>query len=273
MLYFLILCAVLLIACVIGRSCYEHKHLRKKRYVLQAKEKEGVRIVFLSDLHENSFGKENEKLVLAIREETPDLIVLAGDLIIGKGKRVKTEHALAFLKQIQGICPIIYTYGNHETRVKNTAQFQKYKQEFRCLNIHVLNNEGLLWNIKGRFFYFYGLELEPEYFKGKVFSGEVNPFENVEEKITKVLIAHTPNFFEVYAEWGPDYVLSGHNHGGIVRLPALGGLISTEHKFLPKYSYGSYEIGKTKMILSGGAGSHTIPFRLFNPVEMITLEL
>ena len=83
----------------------------------------------------------------------------------------------------------------------------------------------------------------------------------------------TPNFFDVYAEWGPNYVFSGHNHGGIVRLPALGGLISTEHKLLPKYSYGCYELGKTKMILSSGAGSHTIKFRLFNPVEIVTVEL
>lgn len=273
MLYFLILCAVLLITCVIGRSCYEHKHLQKRKYVFQTKEKEGVRIVFLSDLHENTFGKENEKLILAIREEKPDLILLGGDLIIGKGKRVKTEHALAFLRQIQGICPIIYSYGNHETRVRETEQFLTYQKELQCLDIHVLNNEGLLWKKKDRFFYFYGLELEPEYFKGKKFSGEINPFGDVEEEVTKVLIAHTPNFFDVYAEWGPNYVFSGHNHGGIVRLPALGGLISTEHKLLPKYSYGCYEQGKTKMILSSGAGSHTIKFRLFNPVEIVTVEL
>lgn len=274
MIYCLILCAFLLLLLIIGRSRYENSHFQIKRYDCEnEKIKSPVRLVFLSDLHENSFGKDNETLISAIRKEQPDCILLGGDLIIGKGKRVKTRKALAFLRQLGEIAPVLYSFGNHETRVKHTKAFGDYIHEVEKLDIHILNNEGIRLVLNGTEIYFYGLELPVSCYKKKTFCGEKNPFEDTKDKELKVLLAHTPNFFESYALWNPDYVFSGHNHGGIVRLPGIGGVISTEHKLFPAYSYGLYRKGRTEMVLSAGAGSHTIKLRLFNPAEIVAVQL
>lgn len=272
MLYMLIILFGIAGIGVLGRSFYENSHFIRKRYCFSHENIDHpVKLLFLSDLHNNTFGRENEHLIRAIREEQPDVILIGGDLIVGKGGRVNTNHALSFVNQIQDICPVLYTYGNHETRVKDTKEFQNYQRELKKQRIELLNNTGIHMQIHGQKFFFYGLELSNEQYKKEQISRK-NPFRGIKGEI-KVLIAHTPNFFETYAKWNPDYVFSGHNHGGIVRLPHIGGMISTEHKLLPKYSYGVYQRKATSMILSAGAGTHTIKFRLFNPSEIVLAEL
>ena len=81
-------------------------------------------------------------------------------------------------------------------------------------------------------------------------------------------------FFDAYAGWGADLTLSGHIHGGIVRIPGIGGVISTSYRLVfPKYDGGYYEQNQKKMIVSRGLGSHTIPVRLFNPAELVVIDL
>lgn len=274
MIYYLFVCTIVFIILVICRSCYEIRHFIVKRYEIESeKASSPVKLLYLSDLHENSFGQKNERLVRAVVSERPDCIIIGGDLIIGKGERVETETGLEFLRTIQGVCPVIYSFGNHETRVSDTPEFQNYLEEIKKMDIILLNNKGTSLEMKGMVFYFWGLELEDLYYKGRWYAAGENPFESTEEKDIRVLIAHNPNFFEEYVKWNPDYVFSGHNHGGIVRLPGIKGVISTDRKLFPKYSYGLYRKNKTVMILSAGAGSHTIPFRLFNRPEIVTVQI
>ena len=88
-----------------------------------------------------------------------------------------------------------------------------------------------------------------------------------------ILIAHNPDYFPVYAGWGADLVLSGHVHGGIMRLPVLGGVISPSLRLFPKYDGGCFREGESTMILGRGLGSHTVPIRIFNPGELIVVSL
>ena len=74
------------------------------------------------------------------------------------------------------------------------------------------------------------------------------------------------------AKYEYDIILSGHIHGGIMRLPYLGGVISPQIRLFPKYSGGLYTINKAKMILSRGLGTHTIRFRFFNPPELVVVN-
>ena len=97
---------------------------------------------------------------------------------------------------------------------------------------------------------------------GKPSAGEYN-----------ILIAHNPDYFPAYAEWGADLVLSGHVHGGIMRLPLLGGVLSPALRLFPKYDGGLFQEGGSTMILGRGLGSHTIPIRIFNPGELIVVTL
>ena len=80
-------------------------------------------------------------------------------------------------------------------------------------------------------------------------------------------------YFPAYAEWGADLVLSGHVHGGIMRLPLLGGVISPTLRLFPRYDGGLFQEGGSTMILGRGLGSHTIPIRIFNPGELVVVEL
>lgn len=256
------------------RSFYEISHFMIKRYRFENENvKAQIKLLYISDLHETRFGKENERLVQAVRQEAPDCMIIGGDLIIGKEKERKTEAALEFLKKINGLCPILYNFGNHETRVRRTKEFKTYLKELEKLDVILLNNKGIHLDFKGTKVYFWGIELDKSYYKGGKYAVGKNPFFHADREEIKILLAHNPNFFQEYAKWKPDYVLSGHNHGGIVRLPVLNGIISTDKRFFPKYSYGIYQEKQTVMVLSGGAGTHTIKFRLFNKSEIVAIDI
>ena len=87
-----------------------------------------------------------------------------------------------------------------------------------------------------------------------------------------ILLAHHPKYFPAYARWGADLTLSGHLHGGIVRLPGIGGIIGPGPDLLPVYDRGRFREGAASMIVSAGLGTHTIKLRLFNPAELVILD-
>ena len=108
--------------------------------------------------------------------------------------------------------------------------------------------------------------MDPEYLPGIL--GQPS------EEYFNILIAHDPDYFPKYADWGADLVLSGHVHGGMVRVPFWGkGVVSPNVRLFPKYDGGEFTIGKSRMLLSRGLGMHTIPIRLFNPGDILEVEL
>lgn len=96
---------------------------------------------------------------------------------------------------------------------------------------------------------------------------------NPEKKCFNLLIAHNPDYFDAYADWGADLTVSGHVHGGLMRLPFLGGVISPKLRLFPHYDGGRFEKDGKEMILSRGLGTHTLPIRIFNPGEMVVIRL
>ena len=121
-----------------------------------------------------------------------------------------------------------------------------------------------------------GLSIELDYYKpGKPevleedylnkLIGEKNPSD------FDILIAHNPLYFPDYARWGSDLVISGHVHGGIIRLPFLKGVISPQMKLFPKYDAGEFSIGNSKMLLSRGLGTHSFMLRVFNRPELVNV--
>jgi hypothetical protein len=76
-----------------------------------------------------------------------------------------------------------------------------------------------------------------------------------------------------YAAWGAELVLSGHLHGGVVRLPGMGGLLSPSREWFPEFDAGLYQAGNTQMFVSRGLGNSVIPVRVFNPPELVVLTL
>lgn len=239
-----------------------------------------TRLVMMSDLHNYQYGKDNIQLINAIEKEKPDIIVLAGDMITADHKE-KFSSTMDFLKKLKEKYPIYYAYGNHEEKICLYKQRYEYMgdvflKELKKMGIEPFYNAHAVLADRG--IALYGLSIEHDYYQR--FATKPMPDHYLESLIGKadedhydVLIAHNPEYFPEYAAWGSDLVLSGHIHGGMVRLPFLGGVISPAIRLFPKYDGGLFQIEKTHMILGRGIGNHKPNIRVFNPAELIVVDL
>lgn len=243
---------------------------------------EEKRIVFLSDLHNREYGEKNEELVGAIRAAKPDLILVTGDMLVGKPGH-SFEKAARFMRQLPGIAPVYYSNGNHEQRMREEKEtygdaYWQYKKELEEAGVIWLENEGCSVECKGGKVQIYGLEIPIEsYYRMKRYRPTV---EDILERLGQpdmgeynILLAHHPEFADAYKKWGADLILSGHLHGGVARLPVLGGIISPQAGLFPKYSGDCYREGDCSIVVSKGLGTHTLNIRFWNPAEMIILHV
>lgn len=256
---------------------YEYYEIEDKQL---PKEFQGTKIVMLADLHEHEFGERNKKLLEKIRGQCPDYIMIAGDLLI-KGDCLRTEKIVPFMEQLVTICPVYYAPGNHEEhleRVCGENVYEEYITKLKKIGVTYLANQSAYLTRGGERIRVTGLHLQKKYF-AKFYEPITFEIKHLEELIGKkqdsyeLLIAHNPNYLPVYAKWGANLVLSGHVHGGVVILPWVGGLISTTFQLFPKYDFGMFEEGNTKLVLSRGLGVHTIRLRLFNRPEISVISL
>lgn len=227
------------------------------------------KLLLLSDLHSRTFGKNYCHLVQKIAAEKPDYIILTGDLVSRTMCDFSKIHRL--LAQLSRIAPMIMVQGNHELDLP-PKQHMAFCDVLHQNGVHLLDNEILTLNGTT----FAGLTLTRSHYRTE--TGYRNLAECTAEEIRAVLgdcppntilLAHNPLFFPAYAQWGAALVLSGHVHGGAVRLPILGGLLSPERRFFPRYSKGVYQSGNTLMAVSGGLGK----LRLFNPPELPVISV
>lgn len=237
------------------------------------------RYVVLSDLHNKTYGQKNEKLIKSIHKLNPEAILIAGDILTSKpGKSY--DVALDLITNLAKKYPIYYGMGNHETRLFLYPEVygdmgERYLRDLNKVSVDFLKNESLDCGDSIRIT---GLDMNRDYYK----RFKKHPMDSVYLKDTlgeakadkyEILLAHNPDYFEEYAAWGADLVLSGHVHGGMMRLPVLGGVVSPAFRLFPKYDGGMFKTGKSTMILSRGLGMHTIPIRIFNPGELVFLKL
>ncbi|MBR5248171.1 MAG: metallophosphoesterase [Lachnospiraceae bacterium] len=242
--------------------------------------KKPFRAVVLADLHNNQYGKDNEWLLEAIREQKPDAIWIAGDILTAS-RKTKYNRAIVLLKELAAQFPVYYANGNHEHRLKLYPQEYgdaavKYEKELREIGIDRLVNGHVVLPEIG--IAIYGCEIDKYYYR-RFHIGKMDDhyMEGLLGRVKKqqftVLLAHNPDYFPQYAKWGADLVLSGHVHGGIIRIPFGKGVLSPAVRLFPKYDGGLFQEGDSTMILSRGLGIHTIPFRLFNPGEVHVVDL
>ena len=243
------------------------------------------KFVFLSDLHNNSFGKDNDKLFALLEKEAPDFILVGGDMLVSKRENA-ADVAIPFMEKLASQYPVYCANGNHEARLLWKEEeypeageiYRTYIEHLKKAGICHLCDETATISMGKDQIYVSGLEPEQRSYKKL----ELEPMtaEEIASKIgTKkndfhILLAHNPAYFETYAQWGADLTLSGHVHGGIMRLPILGGVIAPSYHLFPKYDAGAFSMGDQKMIVSVGLGSHSIKIRLFNPpkIDVITLK-
>ena len=236
--------------------------------------------VMLSDLHGKSYGKNNEILLHKIDEITPDGILAAGDMITASRSSCYKK-AAALLEELAKKYPLYYGLGNHEVHMKEEPEefgdiYGDYENRLKEAGIEPLVNEAAFLptdNIR-----ILGLDIGKScYRKFRKFPIEraylVSLLGTPREDMFQILIAHNPDYFEEYEEWGVDLVVSGHVHGGLMRLPYLGGVVSPKLTLFPKYDSGVYTRGNCNMIVGRGLGTHTLPIRIFNPGELVVIHL
>ena len=246
--------------------------------VRSSKISEPFRIVLVSDLHEHQFGRDNEKLAVKIREQSPDLIIIDGDMINGDSENADT--AVELVRALKETAPVYYSFGNHEYSYME-AGHGDLTEELEAAGAVVLNYQSIDIDVKGNQIRLGGLY---EYgFETGMQSEEENeraiPYleEYADTDRYLIMCAHRPESFypwDMADQWGIDLVLSGHLHGGQVIIPGVGGLYNSLDGFFPKFDYGQYKLGDSDMVITRGLGSNPkmLP-RFNNPPEIAVVEV
>lgn len=264
-----VVAAVLL--CAVGIICDSKYDLQISQYTVSSDrlppEFDGFRIVHLSDLHGARFGRENSRLISAVREQCPDMIALTGDFVTGAEDLTAVEE---LLRGIAGIAPAYFVCGNHEWASGCTDAIRELMGRYgvRCLSneFEPLERDGARIIIAGA-----------EDPNGRADMPRPDAFiESLRERYLEdfaVLLGHRNYWAEEYPQLPVQLILSGHAHGGIVRLPFLGGLLSTDHHLGAEYEAGLYSGGEFIMEVSRGLGNSISVPRIFNRPELVTVIL
>ena len=236
---------------------------------------ESFRIVLISDLHEHHFGEGNKKLAEKIREQSPDLIIIDGDMINGNSENADT--AVEVVQALKDIAPVYYSFGNHEYDYMK-AGHEELQEDLEAAGAEVLNYKSVDIDIKGNpvrlgglyeFGFETGMQTKEENERAVPYLEEYTDTDRY-----LIMCAHRPESFypwDYADQWGIDLVLSGHLHGGQVIIPGVGGLYNTLDGFFPKFDYGQYKLGDSDMIITRGLGSNPKKLPRFNNLPEIAV--
>lgn len=267
--------------CILVIVCRDSNRFHTVSYVVKTdKLRAPFHFVFLSDLHNKVYGREHERLIEEIDRLAPQAVLIGGDLLTARpGEDVR--YALSLLERLHDRYPLYYANGNHEQRLALYPQTYgsmgtEYEERLGRLGIKRLVNEQSL--LPDENIAIIGCEIDRKYYKRlcrmKMEDGYLEQLlpPRDGERFT-ILLAHNPDYFDEYVNWGADLIVSGHVHGGIARIPGIGGVISTNFKLFPRYDGGRFEKKASTMLVSRGLGSHTIPIRFLNPGELLEITI
>ena len=259
-----------------------------------------VRVIQLSDLHTASYGKNNKKLLERIGKLEPDIIICTGDIVDSAVE--DTDYAVMLAKELAEIAPSYYVYGNNEVETiydfpLNERELDKkfgfnklnrdetallkirdsFEEKLENTGMKVLKNEKDTIDVGTMKIDVYGvLNSNPSSFwsySEKAFFDYI--YANTDN--LKITAVHEPIIFEEFDHdyWG-DLLLSGHTHGGVVRVPVIGPLFTKEGGFFPErggaFVYGRYTVSDTPLIVSGGLENSNI-LRINNQPELVVIDI
>ncbi|HOK42669.1 MAG TPA: metallophosphoesterase [Thermoclostridium caenicola] len=249
---------------------------------------DGYKIAHISDMHGMAFGYKNSTLARRIREFNPDIVVCTGDMISSHAK--DGQAFLDFLESMGDQYPIYMCLGNHEQiaewkelESESEYGYDAFIRKVREYGVRILNNETEILEKDGDQIRIIGLTLALYHYsrRDEPYADEnlllKTPY--IEEAVGRagegfnLLLVHNPSYFREYTAWGADLILVGHMHGGVIRIPFKGGLLSPEHVFFPEFDAGLFEEGTGKMIVNRGLGNSAIQMRLFNRPELTEITL
>lgn len=228
---------------------------------------DGFKIVQLSDLHGAEFGEDGMELVEKVKELEPDIIALTGDFVTDEGD-------LAAVKKLAGrlteLCPVYFVSGNHEfgsglaVKVRNILERAGVKYlSNEYLTINRGEDEILLGGVEDPLAY--ADMLSPDELAQKMNDAAPDAF--------KILLGHRNYWMTEYPELPVDLIFCGHAHGGLIRIPGVGGLIGTDRRLFPDFDAGQFNNGRYTLIVSRGLGNSVPIPRVFNRPEIVCVEL
>lgn len=228
---------------------------------------DGFKIVQLSDLHGAEFGEDGMGLVEKVKELEPDIIALTGDFVTDEGD-------LAAVKKLAGrlteLCPVYFVSGNHEF---GSGLAIKVRNILERAGVKYLSNEYLTISRGEDGILLGGVEdplayadmLSPDELAQKMNDAAPDAF--------KILLGHRNYWMTEYPELPVDLIFCGHAHGGLIRIPGVGGLIGTDRRLFPDFDAGQFNNGRYTLIVSRGLGNSVPIPRIFNRPEIVCVEL
>lgn len=225
---------------------------------------EGFTIVHISDLEGMTIGDHQETLVEAIKEADPDLIVFTGDMIYKKSKNLKNIEDL--LSGIKDIAPIYSANGNHE--ISNSLLYEELVSMYSRYSVREINNQSIQIVKGSDVISLCGIDYptsQNEYDSNRLLT-------EFDSENYRILLCHDSNKYEYIQRYGFNLVLAGHTHGGIIRLPLVGGVLGNNGKLFPKYDSGVFERNGGYLISSRGLGDSIVP-RFYNNPELVVIHL
>ncbi len=255
-LYFLVFLAVILLI-------YNNKVVVKKYKLSSNKIKTPLKIVLLSDFHNKHGKKYLQKILLKVRDQNPDMIVIAGDSV--DRRKPDFDIAREFVSEISKIAKTYFITGNHELALGKA----------RC--IENLGCEKVLFDERYEIYEDYsvlGLSDTVGLSDATSQSDLLSVFSRLET--FKIVLVHRPMEFYDHlniSNYDIDLVLCGHTHGGLIRIPFFGAVISPDEGFFPKYARGVYQKNGSTMVVSGGLGNTLLPLRINNFPQIVSIEI
>ncbi|MCG3089367.1 metallophosphoesterase [Sporosarcina cyprini] len=232
---------------------------------------DSFRIVQLSDLHDAKFGERHAGLVKKVKGLSPDAIFITGDFI--DSNRFDLDRSMELVEELESVAPFYYVTGNHEISSNETAQILS---RLESRGVHTLSNTAVLIERDGQQVAVGGIDdplssrkADDEAVKEFI----LQAFQDVPDSMYKILLSHRPEQFETYYAQKIDLIMSGHAHGGQIRIPGIGGLVAPGQGWFPGYTEGLHSENQSQMIISRGIGNSIIPIRFFNQPEIVLVEL
>jgi len=276
MLMIILLLAILLAAALDCRLLIRHYTLEVEKIT------HSVRLALVTDLHSCRYGDNEQVLINALKQQQPDMVLLAGDIF---DDQIPDDNTAALLQSISAVYPCYYVTGNHEYW-QGAAAFNAKMSILAEYGVPNLGGQTVTLKINDELLDLCGVD-DPDAYRiienAHKTDGQANfdqqlaalaPDKADEHNFT-ILLAHRPEYFRRYAELGFDLALCGHAHGGQWRLPGLiNGVYAPNQGLFPKYAGGVYQQADATMVVSRGLAreSTRLP-RLFNRPELVIIDL
>lgn len=271
----IVVCAII-VELVLSNFC-----LKTTQYKLSLQELNNeINVVFLSDLHNHSFGSGNRLLLNEVADAKPDVIAVVGDMMEADSTKEDLADYLNLLTNLAEIAPTYVSYGNHDreyeavssvnlteaVKLTGAVMLEETYEDVRIGDTQI--------RIGGMYSYAFAHHQTRTEWEASTTYQFLAEFENTQ--LPKILLCHRPDsffYYDAYLDWDIDAILCGHTHGGMVRIPFVGGVIAPDQLLFPEYDYGEYQLDDTLMIIGGGLSGYGMVPRVFNRPEVVRLTL